>query len=465
MGNTFNKIAQGTVLRRLLLSGLLIGSVSVAHTQEASTNATVSRTWKEVTELSAAELAQVDFRTDTPRHPSYPYLPAEPYPFSPPYTPEEMGLRAMEFTQRPRWSCVFANIFGSISSDGFLLVTGQAVGYMAYPSPAGVGVELATKPGQVFYRYLTQHLYPPEAYGSMNLVVRYRTDQQFTKKEDMFFYSPSLRRVRRQKSPRRTDPFPQMAATFDDATGRAAWEFSWTLLGTDILFETVRFPVTRSRVFVTEADGTQREVATTDFALMGDDYPFYTANGGVECYVLEARARQEWIPDYGLPRLVYWLDKHAFYPLRTEMYDQNGALAQIEVRLTKLVNPELGERGYSPFIYVYWDVKSDILTYNIRDGIRTKHWSEADELTFFHPDFMRRQWYLAPVRSYLGVDRPEEFFLRPGLEAGKFPQHRPINLPAELLERLRAQDAAGRLIFEVPTPTAPPLQQAKRGQP
>jgi hypothetical protein len=54
------------------------------------------------------------------------------------------------------------------------------------------------------------------------------------------------------------------------------------------------------------------------------------------------------------------------------------------------------------------------------------------------------------VRSYLGVDRPEEFFLRPGLEPGKFPEHRSIHLSPELMERLRAQEEAGQLIFEVP---------------
>ncbi len=101
-------------------------------------NGAVPRTWKAVSELSAEELAQVDLRTDTPRHPEYPYLPAEPYPFTPPYTAEEMGYRAMEFTQRPRWSCVYANLFGSISSEGALLGQGRAVNLVAYPLPVTV---------------------------------------------------------------------------------------------------------------------------------------------------------------------------------------------------------------------------------------------------------------------------------------------------------------------------------------
>ena len=446
MGTRLHTSQLGTIVRYVGLAFFLAISLSFPFALRADDSA--SRSWQTLAELSPAELAQLDLSADTPRHSEHPYLPAEPYPFAAPYSPEEMGIRAMEFTQRPRWSCVFANLFGSITNTGFLSITGQGVGYMAYPAAHGVEAEITRQPGQVLYRYLTQHLYPPEAYGSMNLVFRYRTGPQFTKKEDMFFYSPSLRRVRRQKSQRRSDPFPQMAITFDDASGRAAWEFSWKLLGTDILYETVRFPVTRPQVLVTQADGAFREVAAKDLTLMGTEYPFYTPKGGVACYLLEARAKADWLPDYARPRLLYWLEKHSFYPLRTEMYDRDGQLAQIEVRRTKLANPDLGGQGYSPFIHLYWDIPADILTYNIRDGIRPMDWSEADEFTFFSPDFMRRQWYLNPVRSYLGVEKPEEFFLRPRLELGKFPEQRHSELPAEIIERIQAQDAAGRLIFE-----------------
>ena len=266
----------------------------------------------------------------------------------------------------------------------------------------------------------------------------------------MFFYSPSLRRVRHQNQSRRGDRFPSMAQSFDDASGRSAWEFSWHLVGTDVLYQTVRFPLTRPQVVVTESDGSLREVATKDLKLMGTDYPFYTPEGGVGCYVVEAQAKEDWLSDYYAPRILYWLDKQAFFPLRTELYGRDGKLMQVEVRLTKRVYPNLGERGYSPFIIVGWDMAADLLTYIIRDGMRLISWSEEDEMTFFRPDFMRRQWHLAPVRSYLGVDRPEEFFLRPGLELGKFPEHRPIHLSPELMERLRAQEEAGQLIFEVP---------------
>ena len=60
---------------------------------------------------------------------------------------------------------------------------------------------------------------------------------------------------------------------------------------------------------------------------------------------------------------------------------------------------------------------------------------------------MRRQWYIVPVRGYLGVDCPEEFYLRPGLELGKFPEYRSIQLSAVLADRIRAQDETGQLVF------------------
>ena len=412
-----------------------------------SENGDKPRLWKTLGELSPESLAQIDPRTDAPRHVEYPYLPAEAYPFTAPYTAEEMGYRSMEFTQRPRWSCALANLFGSISSEGALLGQGRAVNLIMYPTPEGAGIELLRKPGEEVYRQLTQQLFPPESYTSQTLVIRYRTDQQFVKKEDMFSYSPTLRRVRHQNSMRRNDRFPQMAMTLDDASGRSAWEYTWTTLGTDVLFETVRFPVTRPRVTVTEADDSYRELETKSLKLMGEDYQHYTADGGVECYVIDARPKEDWLPDYHASHVVYWLEKHSFFPLRTETYGRDGKLSRVEVRLTKMVHKALGERGYSPFIQVYWDVATDIITYNIRDGIRLMRWSPTDAVTYFNPDFMRRQWYLVPLRSYLGVDRPEDFYLRPGLEPGKFPEHRDLELPAILMERLRAQDKAGRLVF------------------
>ncbi|MBI3246718.1 MAG: outer membrane lipoprotein-sorting protein [Deltaproteobacteria bacterium] len=411
------------------------------------------REWKTVEELSPQELSAVDLSTDTPRHPQLSYAPAEPYPFTAPYTAEEMGFRLMEFTQRPRWSCAFANLWGSISSQGVLMNPGRSATFMDYAVPLGVESEFLRKPGEEMYRYLNQNVAPPDAEGSQRMTIRYRTDRSFTQKEEAFMYSPSIRRVRHQAPFRREDKFPNQAQTSDDATGRDAWEFTWRLVGTDVLHKTVRFPSSRPTIVLGNGkDGTLQEKPTAAIKLMGDAYPHYTADGGVECYVVEARAREDWLPDYYAPRILYWLEKRSFYPLRIEQYGRDGKLAMVETRLTDMFNPALGDRGYGPLFILYWDIASDLMSYNIRDNHRVKEWTPDERQYFFYPDFMRRQWYLdTSIKSQAGVEAPEQFFLRPPLEEGKFALERPMQFSTELAARIQAQEAAGRLVFEVPT--------------
>ena len=80
----------------------------------AQSSPTGTKTWKTVAEFSAEERERIDLSADTPRHAQFPYLPAELYPFTPPYTAEEMGFRSMEFPHQPRWSCVYADAGATI---------------------------------------------------------------------------------------------------------------------------------------------------------------------------------------------------------------------------------------------------------------------------------------------------------------------------------------------------------------
>ena len=438
-----------TVVITLGLTRGRMNAIFAADSPSAQT-----RTWKTVEELSPQELSEVELATDTPRSATIPYMPAEAYPFTAPYTAEEMGYRLMEFSQRPRWSCMFANLWGSITPQGVFMNPGKAVGLMNYADPQGVEAEFVRQPGEELYRYLSQNIAPPDAEGSQRMTIRYRTDKEFPKKEESFMYTPSIRRVRHQAPNRRQDKFPNQAQTADDSTGRDAWEFSWRFVGTDVLHQTVRFPVTRSTVMIgTHNDGTLHEVKVSDLKLMGAAYPHYTADGGVECYVVEARSREEWIPNYYAPRLLYWLEKHSFYPLRVEQYGPDGKLAFIEVRITTMFNPTIGERGYGPWLITYWDMASDTLTYSVRDNHRLKKWTPEEQQFFFNPDFMRRQWYLdLTLKSQMDVVEPSQFYLRPSLEEGKFPNERSMQIPAEVATRIQAQDAAGRLVFEVNNP-------------
>lgn len=421
----------------LVLSSCLVVSAPLA---------TEERSWKYLNELSEEERRNLDLRTDTPRDARVPYLPAEPYPFKPPYTAEEMGFRSMEFPHMPRWNCVQIEDFASLMPSGYL-VNGKTIVLVRYASPEGLMGHIQTKPGEVYARWLSQDIAPPENLGNQMLMLHSRTDQQHTTKTDLFGYSPILRRVRRFPQPRRQDRFPNQPITYDDFLGRDAWEFSWRILGTDVLSETVRFPSTRETITLLSPDGSFTDVPAASLKLMGDEYPYYTRDGGVRCYVLEARAKAEWLRDYYAPRILYWVDQHYFYPLRTEQYGPEGELIAVEERLAKLFNPELRERGYHNLITVWWNVQLDFLAYAVHDGQQVRKWSDKDLEVFFNPDFMRRVWFPVPLKTQATASTPEEFFLRPQLYTEKFPDERRIELPADLDARIQAQEAAKRIVF------------------
>ena len=84
------------VLRSVVLIVWSLGWASVVLVQAPS------KTWKTLDELSAQELQTLDLRDTTPRDAQIPYLPAEAYPFSPPYSAEELVYLAFDLdTPRP----------------------------------------------------------------------------------------------------------------------------------------------------------------------------------------------------------------------------------------------------------------------------------------------------------------------------------------------------------------------------
>jgi len=129
----------------------------------------------------------------------------------------------------------------------------------------------------------------------------------------------------------------------------------------------VRFPHTRPTMTLANADGGFSNVPTSAIKIMGETYPWYTPEGGVKCYVVEATAKPDWLPNYYAPRILYWLDQHTFAPLRIEEYGQDGKLIFVSVRLGALINSALGERGYSSVAHIDWDLNADLLSYMFAD--------------------------------------------------------------------------------------------------
>lgn len=446
-----SEAAHPRTLASLLAAALLLSTA-------AATQAADGGEWRGVADLTAAERELYDPRTDTPRSDRIEYLPAEPYPFEPPYTAEEMGYRSREFVHVSRWPHSMVDVFGVITPSGYTNQAAQ-VGYVMQETGPGLqGYIDGLEPGQTYARWLLYNIFPPASEGAQQLWLPYRTDKAFRTKMDFFVYSPELRRVRRLPQPRRDQRFPDNAQTFDDVIGRDAWEFEWRLIGTDVLHETVRFPRTRPTVTLNDPERGFVEQDTADLKLMGEDYPHYREDGGVECWVVVATARDEWLPDYNARKLIYWLDKHAFYPLRIEKYDADDKLIFVESRIAKQENPAMEALGYAALFTTYWHLPTDLISYSLHDAHRPHEWTPKQQDTIFSTEFMRRQWLIEPLKTQALVDSPREYFMRPQIHRDKFPEHRRITLGDELAARIRAQEEAGHLVFETGGAEAAPRE-------
>ncbi len=414
----------------------------------ASAGIAAEATWRSVDDLSAADRALFDPATSTPRDSSIPYIPAEAYPFEAPYTAEEMGYRSSEFVHISRWDYMMIDVFGVVTSSGYIN-QGASVSFVATAGREGLlGYIVDTRPGEVYGKWTLYDTFPPENQGTQQLWFPARTDLEHRTKMDFFIYSPGLRRVRRQPEPRRDQRFPDNAQTFDDVIGRDPWEFQWELLGTDTIYETMRFPSTRPTITLNVAGQGFVERATSSLKMMGDSFEHYRADGGVDCWVVKATAKGDWLPGYNEKYLVFWLEKNTFYPLRMEKYGTDGRLMMVEVRLADKQNPALGDFGYAAFASIYWNVDQDLIGYSFHDGHTLREWTDEEEAMIFTAEFMRREWLLEPIKTQALIHDPANFFLRPYLYPDKFPQHRNPAVPAEVEARYRAQEAAGRLVFE-----------------
>ncbi len=428
---------------RTRISALILLACGLGFTLSANA---ADRTWRTLEQLTAAEKEIIDIRTVPPRTPEKSYLPEEPYPFSAPFDAEEIGYRLMNFTHMARWSHIMADVYGSITKSGYMS-QGAMSGLASYNGKPGPEFQINAEPGDVYSDQLFYVTYPPKNEGEQMMWNLRRTGPEQATKLDYFIYSPSLRRVRRQPPPRRESQFPNSVQSFDDVAGREPWEFTWRFIGADVIYKTVRFPNNRPKMTLIKPDGSFFEVNTADLKMMGNEYPGYRKDGGIDCFVVVAEPQRDWLPDYGVSRLIYWVDQKYFFPLRIEQYDSNGILKTVQVRFGQKENAALSDgEGYTNNQSVYWDSKIDLTAYSVHDGHQVRGWSE-DEMTFFTPDFMRRRWSTHPRKSLALIDNPEEFYMRPLLYLDRFPNERKFQITADIAARIAAQNASGRIVF------------------
>lgn len=425
-----------------------IGLVTVALILSTHQISARDTAWRSVEDMAVEYRELFDPAAVTSRSSSIPYLPAEPYPFEAPYTAEEMGYRASEFPHVSRWPHMMVDVYGVVTASGYIN-QGASISYAALNGREGFpGYMTDPSPGEIYAKWILYDLFPPENINSQQLWFLYRTDMENRTKMDFFVYSPQLRRVRRQPEPRRDQRFPDNSQTFDDVIGRDPWELKWELLGTDVLYDTIRFPTTRPSITMNVAGRGFVEMQTAAIKMMGDAFPHYRGDGGVNCWVVKATMKEDWLPDYNEGHLVFWLEKNTFYPLRIEKYGTDGRLMMIEVRVSEMQNPAMGEFGYTSLSAIYWNVDHDLIGYSLHDAHTLREWTAEEEAMIFTAEFMRREWLVEPLKSQARIESPDQFYLRPHLYPEKFPSHRNVTLPAEIQSRYDAQEAAGQLVFE-----------------
>ena len=407
-------------------------------------------TWRGVEALTAEERALFDPATATARDSTIPYIPAEAYPFEAPYTAEEMGYRQSEFSHTSRWDHLLVDTFGVVTHSGYINQGSMIFSVAVGGRPGLLGYIADSKPGEVYGKWTLYSTFPPESEATQQLWVLGRTDMEYHTKMDMFIYTPSLRRVRRQPEPRRDQRFPDNSQTFDDILGRDPWELDWELIGADVIYETIRFPSTRQTLTLNVPGQGFVERQTSSIKIMGDRFEHYRNDGGVNCWVVKGTMKPDWLPHYNEKYLVFWLEKTTFFPLRIEKYGNDGRLMMIEVRLTEKENPARGDFGYTAMGSVYWNLDYDLIGYSFHDAHTLREWTDEEEATIFTAEFMRREWLLEPLKSQTLIHSPEEFFLRPYLYPEKFPGQRNPTLSPAIDARYRAQEAAGKLVFETP---------------
>ena len=365
--------------------------------------------------------------------------------FAAPHSTQEMGLRAMEFPHTPLWNCLLIDIGTTVTPDGFLAQQISTSAVLSLRQGEGPGQVSNLHPGQELFRWISQSVNALDSPGAASRQVGYFTDNTSRVALEAFYPRSELPPLR--VSLVRGERLPQGIGTIDDVVGRNAQDFAWRILGNDVLERTIRFPATQKHLVAPDAEGRPVSIPTQAVKMMGPEYPGYTANAAVPCYVVEAVPRAEKLPNYYLSKLIYWLDQRSFFPLRIEQYDRAGKLTLVTVRTAAHANPKLKDRGYAGFLELAWDLPRDVMTSSLHTII-PKDWSEEERQLFFHPESVQWKWPFPALAQFPQLHSAEEFYLRPDLYIDKFPCDHKIALSPELTARIATQERDRHLVFE-----------------
>jgi len=212
------------------------------------------RTWRTVQELSLHERKNLDLSTQSSRGPQHSHLPKEKIPFTAQYSAEEMGIRAMGFPHTPPWNCLLIDIGTTVTADGFLDQQVGTSAILSLPHPGSSSQEL--------FRWISQSMNSQDPEDTAVVQVGYHTGNSNDAALTTFFPRPGLPPLRSSIS--RGERLPRGIGTIEDVVGRNVTDFSWRILGSEMLDRTIRFPATQEQLVVPDAEGRAVNAFDTD---------------------------------------------------------------------------------------------------------------------------------------------------------------------------------------------------------
>ena len=386
----------------------------------------------------------------TPRNEKYPYVAAK---LDPPYTATEV-IYMLTVGQYFAWWSHESPLGGMQISNrgGINSMIGQREVWSAL-TPDTLRDYLYKWPEDYVYLWVLERYYTPKrSRFSKVLQNAYRTGKNYPQYSDKWSYACNSQKTAPMGNCSYSDQYYLYKDYNYGDTLMIPWYYTWRFLGTDILYEgdIVRFPKTRKEIEIRGWDGKSEKRDVRDITIMGHDYPAYTKDGGVPCYVVEGTANNEFFkPQH--KKIILWVDMYACRELRRERYDLDNNLEAIMEARNRLELKDKDRWGYSILIYLAWDLRIDHMSVNHYDFHRPPksfNGGTEDPEEYFRPNpvFMCSEMFPVPFSTMIFTD-PEQFYLRPKLMTDKFPQDRNIQVPENTLKLIDAQNKAEQLVF------------------